>query len=304
MCIRGDALDAILDTGSSLSLIDPQVCDKLGLSINLFHYDIPWCVGIEGAMLASPNVVILGWTETYIGIPGMGYLKARFWVTDCKFDRDVDMVLGSYQIKRIFDEAVTDLYDCWPSPWKQLYYWYECSKWYDKNMVAEDDLYDSDAYEEEDIDHCVVPPGVHEVEQDNASVSSCDSWLDLLQPEEWSKMEEWAVQALIDASPSDALKGVPPKVCPVPPVQQPERPSQDSQDKGDELRMLNAQMASLEPGAGTGETEKTSCNSKQVKANNELDQVQLSVNLPSSPMVKCQVTPSGETILSFHWDQE
>ena len=41
----------------------------------------------------------------------MGCILARFWVTDCKYDKGVPVVLGSQQIKKVYREARRDSID-------------------------------------------------------------------------------------------------------------------------------------------------------------------------------------------------
>ena len=52
--------DALLDVGSSISMIDMKVCEKLGLPINPFSCDISHCVGVEGALLTRSLICIMG----------------------------------------------------------------------------------------------------------------------------------------------------------------------------------------------------------------------------------------------------
>ena len=81
------SIDALLDVGSSISMIDMKVCEKLGLPINPFSCDIPHCVGVEGALMTKSLICIMGWVEVEVGILGMGCILARFWVTDCGYCR-------------------------------------------------------------------------------------------------------------------------------------------------------------------------------------------------------------------------
>ena len=78
--------DALLDVGSSISMIDMKVCEKLGLPINPFSCDIPHYVSVEGALMTKSLICIMGWVEVEVGILGMGCILARFWVTDCGYE--------------------------------------------------------------------------------------------------------------------------------------------------------------------------------------------------------------------------
>ena len=102
-------------------MIDVKVCEKLGLPINLFSCDISHCVGVEGALMTRSLICIMGWVEVEVGILGMGCILARFWVTDCKYDKGAPVVLGSHQIKKVYREARRDSIDIWPSLWRDIF---------------------------------------------------------------------------------------------------------------------------------------------------------------------------------------
>ena len=122
--------DALLDVGSSISMIDMKVCEKLGLPVNPFSCDISHYVGVEGALMTRSLICIMGWAEVEVGILGMGCILARFWVTDCGYDKGAPVVLGSHQIKKVYREARRDGIDIWPSLWRDIYLWSAPSMWY------------------------------------------------------------------------------------------------------------------------------------------------------------------------------
>ena len=74
----------------------------------------------------------------------MGCILARFWITDCLYDKAIPLVIGSHQIKEIFAQANLGKIDCWHKPWKSVYELYIVSKWHEEG--CSDDLYDSDDY--------------------------------------------------------------------------------------------------------------------------------------------------------------
>ena len=118
------------------------------MHVNPFSRDISHYVSVEGASMVSSTIAILRWVEVELGISYMGCILARFWITDCLKDKAIPLVIGSHQIKKIFNEANLDKIDEWPKPWKTVYEWYLVSTWHEKGCY--DDLYDSDDYEEED----------------------------------------------------------------------------------------------------------------------------------------------------------
>ena len=115
-------------------MIDMKVCEKLGLPIIPFSCDISHCVGVEGALMTRSLICIMGWVEVEVGILGMGCILARFWVTDCKYDKGVPVVLGSHQIKEVYKEARRDRLDNWPALWKDIFLWSAPSMWYALRM--------------------------------------------------------------------------------------------------------------------------------------------------------------------------
>ena len=64
--------DAIVDIGSSLSMMDTELCESLCLSVNPFIHNISHYVGVEGASMSGSAITILGWVEVNLGISFMG----------------------------------------------------------------------------------------------------------------------------------------------------------------------------------------------------------------------------------------
>ena len=167
--------DAIVDIGSSLSLIDVELCESLCLKVNPFTHDIAHYVGIEGTKIDGSALSILGWVEVELSIPHMGCVLVRFWITECQYDRAIPIVLGSHQVKRIFSQANLDRIDFWPKPWKSVYEWCSLSKWYESD--SSDDSYDFADLEEEGP----LKGGVQLAKRVNSPVSSLsDSWSDIM----------------------------------------------------------------------------------------------------------------------------
>ena len=167
-------------------MIDMKVCEKLGLPINPFSCDVSHCTGVEGALMTRSLICIMGWIEVEVGILGMGCILARFWVSDCKYDKGVPVVLGSHQIKQVYKETRRDSFDRWPSLWKDLYLWSAPSTWFGGRMPRDlDDLYDSDDYDSDDYCSSQGPEdNVSKQVVRVSSLSSADSWLELTMEEE------------------------------------------------------------------------------------------------------------------------
>ena len=167
--------DAIVDIGSSLSLIDVELCESLCLKVNSFTHDIAHYVGIEGTSIVGSALSILGWVEVELSNPHMGFVLVRFRITECQYDRAIPIVLGSHQVKRIFSQANLNRKDFWPKPWKSMYEWCSLSKWYESE--SSDDSSDFVDLEEEGP----LPGGFQLAKRVNSPVSSLsDSWSDIM----------------------------------------------------------------------------------------------------------------------------
>ena len=203
--------DALLDVGSSISMIDMKVCERLVLPINPFSCDISHCTGVEGALMTMSLICVMGWIEVEVGILGMGCILARFWVTDCKYDKGVPVVLHSHQIKKVYREARRDDFDRWPSLWKDLYLWSSPSAWYGGRHPKDElqDLCDSDDFCSSQAPEDNIPKQVVRT----SSLSSADSWLELAMEEEDDETILSRVEAKIAASSSTALKGIPSRIA-------------------------------------------------------------------------------------------
>ena len=298
--------DALLDVGSSISMIDMKVCEKLGLPINPFSCDIPHYVGVEGALMTKSLICIMGWVEVEVGILGMGCILARFWVTDCGYDKGAPVVLGSHQIKKVCKGARRDNMDIWPSLWRDIYLWSVPSMWYGGRCFQDkvEDLYDSNDYDSDGYCSSQAPEdNVSKQVVKTSSLSSADSWLELVMEEEDEETILTRVEAKIAASSSTALKGIPPRIAEAietetclnsPTVEAPleEEPSQGI--NGDDYSVFPDWLAKLGSVVGGFDDLKT-CNSTC-----ELGQT---IQLPANSLVSCRVTPTGETTLSFQWNQ-
>ena len=300
--------DAILYTGATFSMIDHELCESLCLRVNSFRCEIPHCVGLEGVyMKAMTNV--LGWVQVELGIPFMGCVLARLWVTSTMHQQGVPLVLGSHIIKRFFAQANLEKVDCWPPPLKFIYERSANGKWYSERYS--EDLYDSEDYATDEGDSFEI---LSEAEQNprvdlSCSETSLDSWLEHLEYPEPTWEEEIArVEEQIRNSPCTALKGIPDsmqepdKEEPSPPIAKsripPPRIMEELQKQGCDETSVFTHLAP-EPERVAMEAEAPTCNSK-VPA----EAVGYTVRLSPYPTVSCRITPTGETLLSFQWNNK
>ena len=65
---------------SDYSMIDSRLCRYLCLDVIPFSYDLPLCMGVEGACMTKKILTILGWVELEIGIASLGRANLKFWV--------------------------------------------------------------------------------------------------------------------------------------------------------------------------------------------------------------------------------
>ena len=104
--------------------------------------------------MTKTHVAVMGWIEVDLGLLGLGCILARFWVTDCSYDKCVPVVIGSHQIKKVYAQARVENIKYWTAPWKDLYKWNAVNKWHGYGCNEDpNDLYDSDDYEEDD--YCI-----------------------------------------------------------------------------------------------------------------------------------------------------
>ena len=168
-----------------------------------------------------------------------------------------------------------------------------------------EDLYDSDDYDSDGYCSSQAPEdNVSKQVAKTSSLSSADSWLELVMEEEDEETILARVEAKIAASSSTALKGIPPRIAEAietetclnsPTVEAPleEEPCQGI--NGDDCSVFPDWLAQLGSVVG-GFDDFQTCNST-----GELDQT---IQLSANSFVSCRVTPTGETTLSFQWNKQ
>ena len=102
---------------SDYSMIYSDLCRYLHLDVTPFQYDIPLCMGLEGACMTKSILAILGWVTLEIGIASLGLVHIRLWVADTVSCKGAPFILGRNQIKGIFNRVSTDNVHNWPQPW-------------------------------------------------------------------------------------------------------------------------------------------------------------------------------------------
>ena len=128
--INNQPMDAILDLGSSVSLIDREITDDMNVKLTPYIHDVPQCVSVEGLKFTNSVINIVGWVEIELGVLGIGCLTTRLWVTNSLFTKGVPIVQGSHQIKQILPQAKLKGMDCWQQPWRYIYEGCTEGKWY------------------------------------------------------------------------------------------------------------------------------------------------------------------------------
>ena len=282
--VNNQPLDAILDLGSNVSLIDQEITNDMDVELNPFSCDVPQCVSIEGVKMTNSKIKVIGWVEIELGVVGIGCLITRLWVASSLFNKGVPIVLGGYQIKQILEQANLKRMDCWQQPWKSIHEWYvhRC----DEELSSSDESFET--------------PSPHLPQSPDRILAelkvSTPTW-----EEQISKAEE-----LVKKSGSTALKGIPGPleepdgqedsvpaaqvVYPLPRIAE-VCPGKD----GDELSVfanLNEELDGL-----AAETQTSPCNTKE-----EAQLVSPTVRPSPLPTVSCKVTPTGEATFSLQWD--
>ena len=95
--VNNQPMDAILDLGSSVSLIDGEITDDLNVQLTPYIHDVPQCVSVEGLKFTNSVIHIVGWVEIELGVLGIGCLTTRLWVTNSLFNKGVWEVLNQFE---------------------------------------------------------------------------------------------------------------------------------------------------------------------------------------------------------------
>ena len=161
---------------ASYSMIDSRLCEYLHLDVTPFQYDVPYCMGIEGACMTRSIIAILGWVELQVGVPSLGLATIRLWVADTMSSKGTPFILGSNQITKIFSQVNTEITNSWPQPWRSMHY----SDVRGNHWCNEDaeDLYDSDAYDTDEEDSFDLLCQFESQLTPSTSHSSLESWLE------------------------------------------------------------------------------------------------------------------------------
>ena len=279
--VNNEPVKAILDLGSSVSVIDIEIVEDLEKKLTPFVHEVPQCVSIEEGKLTNSVLNIIGWVEIEMGILGVGLTQTRLWVTNNLISKGVPIVLGSHQIKQVLAQANTQRMDCWQQPWKSIYQWY-CN-------YCEEELSSSEVSFE-------MPP----------SPDVALERLRVLTPT-W-KEEVEKVKKTIAKSGSTALKGIPGPLG-EPDGQEDSTPAammvyplprlvEECTPQGGDEQSVFANLAEESDGLAA-EVGIPTWNSK-VEAQAALTPA----GLPSFPSVSCKITPTGETVFSLQWDNK
>ena len=295
ICFKDAPFDALVDMSANYSMIDSKLCEYLHLDVTPFQYDVPYCMGIEGACMTRSIMAILGWVELQVGIPSLGLATIRLWVADTMSSKGTPFILGSNQITKIFSQVNTEITNSWPQPWRSMHYRYvRGNHWCNEDA---EDLYDSDAYDTEEEDSFDLLCQFESQLTPSTSHSSLESWLE--QIDYPAPSEELASKEIV----TKVAKGIPDKVFDVngnsPPaaqeeLNQPIGAEQFQNNGGGELSVFT-NLASESEGLAA-EDELPVCNIETPAPS-----VSGTVKLAQYPTVSCKIAPSGETTFNLHW---
>ena len=297
ICFKGAPFDALIDMSANYSMLDAELCRYLHLDVIPFQYDIPLCMGIEGACMTKSILAILGWVELEIGIPSLGLAIVRLWVADTQSCKGTPFILGSSQIKKIFSQVKIEEVDNCPQPWKAMHYRYVYGDhWSDDS----EDLFDSDAYDTEEEDSFDLLCRFESSQlTPSSSHSSLDSWLQNIEypapPESENDdvVEEKVLKGILDSKSESDVNGNP---TPAAKVDLPlPLKAEEPQHSGGGKTSVFTNLAVKSEGQAA-EAEFPPCN-LEVPA----PPVDFKVELPSHPLVSCRITPTGEATLSLQW---
>ena len=283
-------LDAILDLGASISFIDEEIVEGLGLEVHPFICDVPQCVSFEGTTLTRSVLNVIGWIELELGILGVRLLTTKLWVVKSMFNKGVPIILGSHQLKKIFLEANVKNMDCWQQPWKFIYEYL----WKEGN--CSEDLSDSDQSEEESFD--IIPPVT-------SSPNNMDAFLDKLEVSQCTWEDEVKrVEKKLSGVKCTALQGIPgpseepdeaastptAEVEPLP-LKGMKEPLPVGGDESSVFVNLDGQPEHKVVGV-----EAPPCNPQEAGP-----PVLVTDRLAPHPTVSCRITPTGEATFSLQW---
>ena len=280
----------LIDMNSDYSMIDPRLCRYLYLEVTPFEYELPLCMGVEGACMTKKIVTILGWVELEIGIASLGLAKLRFWVADCMDCKGTPFVLGTNQIKSIFNQVNTENTDSWPQPWRSMHYRFFHGNWSDSGS---EDLYDSDdydtEYEEEDSFEALCRFETQSTP--NTSCHSLDSWLKKIEyPISNDEVDQSEIPDLVSEENGNPIPAAPVGYT-LPKVEEAEWIKANGGGESSVFANLVQKPEGL-----TAETEFPACTMKTPAT----PPLQCSM-LAQYPIISCRVNPQGETLFNLQW---
>ena len=274
---------------SDYSMIDPRLCRYLCLDVTPFSYELPLCMGVEGACMTKRILTILGWVELEIGIASLGRANLKFWVADCVDSKGTPFILGTNQIKSIFNQVNTEDTSSWPQPWRSMHY-----RFFTGNWTSSEDLYDSDNYdtdcEEEDSFEALCRFEAQSTP--NTSCNSLDSWLRNIEypVSEVSEETNNEVPDLVSEEngnpiPAAQVRYTLPKI---------EEEEWIKANGGGERSVFTNLVQ--KPEGPAAEAEFPACTTKV-----PVTSPPQCSKLAPYPIMSCRVTPEGETLFNLQW---
>ena len=269
-------------------MIDPRLCRYLCLDVIPFSYELPLCMGVEGACMTKKILTILGWVELEIGIVSLGRANLKFWVADCVDSKGTPFILGTNQIKSIFNQVNTEDTNSWPQPWRSMHY-----RFFTGNWTSNEDLYDSDDYEtdHEEEDSFEALCRFESQKTPSTSSHSLDSWLEKIgYPVADGEVEQDVVPDLVSEENGNPIPAAPVGYT-LPRIEEEEWIKANG---GGERSVFRSQVQRLECSAA--EAEFPACTTKV-----PVTSPPQCSKLAPYPIMSCRVTPAGETLFNLQW---
>ena len=280
--------DALIDMSSDYSMIDPRLCRYLCLDVTPFSYELPLCMGIEGACMTKKILTILGWVELEIGIASLGRANLKFWVADCVDSKGTPFILGTNQIKSIFNQVNTEDTSSWPQPWRSMHYRFFTGNWTSSEDMYDSDDYDTD-YEEEDSFEALCR--FESQRTPSTSCHSLDSWLEKIEyPASSEEVEQDVVPDLVSEENGNPIPAAPVRYT-LPRIEEEEWIKANGGGERSVFRNLVQR-----PEGPAAEAEFPACTTKV-----PITSPPQCSKLAPYPIMSCRVTPEGETLFNLQW---
>ena len=291
----------LIETGSSLSLIDTALCRFLRLPIHPFPIPHFISSGVEREYLAFKKIPIRGWVQVELSISGIAILPAQFRVADIVHPKASSVLIGCHLLKEIYKEADQTHLSQWPTPWKELFEWSCLGFWFDgptpTYIFDQDPTSDLDPIAKEWLAllqelPCIGPDLVPSLSDSWEVVVGHNDLVSSPMPNTWSlsELSSEGIPNLVSV-PSDCqdlpaleINDLKVDFLPIP------------IDVGDETSVFT-NLVTPRPESLAGQVG-DSTNTEARVASPSID---LALPTSNCPSISCRINSKGETFFSLHW---